>query len=187
MRIIGIDEEDDWDDVIAQGFPERDPDPEGPSVEGSIGPDDDVERVRSLLAPVLRSMQRSGFYAYNTINQESRLTIASDDEAGRFDILVEDNEYIVSLWASNPGLYMDEENAWRRRSMERLARLAIPRIAKGMLEEHQEAMWDEDDHGVAVRLTYYVPLSYADSIGEFVRHRIPELAEAITYVERQLV
>ena len=93
---------------------------------------------------------------------------------------------MVTLWGSNPGLYMDEENSWRRRSMERLARLAIPRIAQGMLEEHQEAMWDDDDHGVAVRLTYYVPLSYGDSIGEFVRHRVPDLAEVITLVERQL-
>ena len=186
MRIIGIDEKDDWDAEIADGYPARDANPSGPSVEGNLAAEDDLERSRHVLAPVQKSMERAGFYAYTSINQEGRLAVASDDETGRFDIWVDDNEYVITLWASNPGLYMDEENAWRRRSMERLARLAIPRVAKGMLEEHQEAMWDEDDHGVAVRLTYYLPLSYADSAGEFVRHRIPELVEVITYVERQL-
>jgi len=187
MRIIGLDEEDDWDEVPHGVFPPRDPDPAGESVEGLLLIEDDLDRIRRILAPVQKSMERAGFYAYTSVNQESRISIASDDETGRFDIWLEDDELVVTLWASNPGLYMDEENAWRRRSMERLARLAIPRIAKGMLEEHQEAMWDDEDHGVAVRLTYYVPVSYADSVGAFVRHRIPELAEVMTYVERQLI
>lgn len=186
MRIIGLDEKDDWDDLITQGFPPRDENPTGESVEGMLASEDELAFARRMLAPVQKSMEDAGFYAYSTINQEGRLAVASDDETGRFDIWVDSDEFVVTLWASNPGIYMDEENQWRRRSMERLARLAIPRIAKGMLEEHQEAMWDEDDHGVAVRLTYYVPLSYADSIGSFVRHRIPELAEVITLVERQL-
>ncbi|MCC6704630.1 MAG: hypothetical protein IT334_07115 [Thermomicrobiales bacterium] len=187
MRIIGIDEKDDWDARITEGFPPRDQNPDGPGIEGTLGAEELLERDRLLLAPAQKAMERAGFYAYSTINQEGRLAVASDDETGRFDIWVDDNEFVVTLWASNPGLYMDEENAWRRRSMERLARLAIPRVAKGMLEEHQEAMWDDDDHGVAVRLTYYVPLSHVDHIGELVRHRIPELAELITYVERQLI
>ncbi len=186
MRIIGIDEKDDWDAEISNGFPARDPDPVGPSVEGTFGGDDEMEHARRALAPVQKSMERAGFYAYTSINSDAKLAVASDDETGRFDIWLGDDEYVITLWASNPGLYMEEENAWRRRSMERLARLAIPRITQGMLEPHQEAMWDDDDHGVAVRLTYYLPLSWADSVGEFVRHRIPELAEVIIYVERQL-
>jgi hypothetical protein len=186
MRIIGLDEKDDWDALITNGFPPRDENPAGPSVEGMLESEDELVYHRRLLLPVQKSMEQAGFYAYFTVNQEARVTVASDDETGRFDIWIVADEFVVTLWASNPGLYMDEENAWRRRSMERLARLAIPRIAQGMLDAHQEAMWDDDDHGVAARLTYYVPLSYADSIGDFVRHRIPELAEVITLVERQL-
>ncbi len=186
MRIIGLDD-DQWND----DFPDNRDDafePAGESVEATIGtePTDERMRARYLLAPVQKSMEQAGFYAYSTFDQEQRLTIASDDEEGRFDIWVEDDDYVITLWSSDPGLYMDEENEWRRRAMERLARITIPRVSQGMLASHQQAMWDEEDHGVAVRLTYRLPIEQAAKIGTFVRERIPELNELLSYVERQL-
>lgn len=114
------------------------------------------------------------------------MAIASDDEEGRFDIWVEGDDFVITLWSSDPGMYMDEENEWRRRAMERLARLTIPRVSQGMLASHQQAMWDDDDHGVAVRLTYRLPVERASEVGPFVRERIPELNELLGFVERQL-
>ena len=119
MRIIGID--DHWDDDEPEQF-----EPAGESVEGVLGtePTDNLMRARYLLAPVQKSMEQSGFYAYSTFDREQRLTIASDDEDGRFDIWIDGDDFVITLWSSDPGLYMDEENEWRRRAMERLARIS---------------------------------------------------------------
>lgn len=188
MRIIGVDD-DPWDDEDEIGQGDPDPfTPAGESVEGVLSTDrpDEVMRSRYLLASVQKSMEQAGFYAYSTVDQEQRIAIASDDEAGRFDIWVDGDDYVITLWSSDPGLYMDEENEWRRRAMERLARITIPRVSQGMLASHQQAMWDDEDHGVAVRLTYRLPIEEAVNVGPFVRDRIPELNELLGFVERQL-
>jgi hypothetical protein len=172
----------EWPIIISEA------DLEEESVEGVILPEiaEQNEEAKALLVPVKESMEAAGFYAYSTLNQDQRLEIASDDEDGRFDIWVEDGAYIIKLWASSPGLFMDEENQWRRRAMERLARITIPRVAQGQLAAHQEAMWDEEDKGVAVRLTYRLPLSRAVEAGPFIRQHIPELTEVLEFVERQV-
>jgi hypothetical protein len=180
-----IDDDDDsrkWPIIISAD------DLEEESVEGVILPEiaEQNEEARALLIPVKESMEAAGFYAYSTLNQDQRLEVASDDEDGRFDIWVEDESYVIKLWASSPGLFMDEENQWRRRAMERLARITIPRVAQGQLASHQEAMWDEEDKGVAVRLTYRLPLSRAIDVGPFIRQHIPELMEVLELVERQV-
>ena len=188
MRIIGV-HDDPWDDDDEIGRIEPDTfTPAGESVEGVFSTDrpDEVMRSRYLLAPVQKSMEQAGFYAYSTVDQEQRIAIASDDEAGRFDIWVDGDDFVITLWSSDPGLYMDEENEWRRRAMERLARITIPRVSQGMLASHQQAMWDDEDHGVAVRLTYRLPVEEAVNVGPFVRQRIPELNELLGFVERQL-
>jgi hypothetical protein len=186
MRIIGID--DHWDDEEPDDPGPDEFEPIGESVEAVLGtePTDELMRARYLLAPVQKSMEQAGFYAYSTFDQAQRLTVASDDESGRFDIWIDGDDFVITLWSSDPGLYMDEENEWRRRAMERLARITIPRVSQGMLASHQQAMWDDDDHGVAVRLTYRLPVDEAVHVGRFVRDRIPELNELLGFVERQL-
>jgi hypothetical protein len=171
-----------WPIIISEA------DLEEESVEGVMLPEiaEQNEEAKALLVPVKESMEAAGFYAYRTLNQDQRLELASDDEDGRFDVWVEDGAYIVKLWASSPGLFMDEENQWRRRAMERLARITIPRVAQGQLAAHQEAMWDEEDKGIAVRLTYRLPLSGATDVGPFIRRHIPELTELLEFVERQV-
>lgn len=185
-RNFSEDDANDWQPIRPRIITTDDLEEE--SVEGVILPEiaEQNEQSRYLLVPVKQSMEAAGFYAYSTLNQDQRLEVASDDEEGRFDVWVEGESYVIKLWTSSPGLFMDEENQWRRRAMERLARITIPRIAQGQLASHQEAMWDEDDRGVAVRLTYHLPLARAADVGPFIRECIPELAEVLDLVESQV-
>ncbi|MER3437355.1 MAG: hypothetical protein C4346_07060 [Chloroflexota bacterium] len=145
-----------------------------------------MARARRALEPVQRSLVEAGFYAYGTFDDQHRWTIAVDDEAGRIDVRVGADRYEIELWASSPGLYADEENEWRRRALERLARMTIPAIARGYLAPHQRVEWDEVDHGVAVRLIYDVPFTQAADIGRFVRERLPELDALLAFVEERV-
>jgi hypothetical protein len=147
---------------------------------------DEIVLARRALEPAKRSLEAAGFYAYGTFDDQHRWTIAVDDEAGRVDVRVGSDGLIVELWASSPGLYADEENEWRRRALERLARMTVPNISNGQLEPHQSAEWDEIDHGVAVRLHYELPFTQVDAIGQFVRARLPELEALLSFVESRV-
>lgn len=147
---------------------------------------DIVERDRQALAPVLASLKLSGYYAYNTYDDQQRWTVAVDDEAGRVDVRVGRDGFSVELWTSSPGMFADVDNEWKRRAQERLVRMTLPRIASGQLAAHQQAMWDEVDQGVAVRISYELPFTRAEQIGEFVRQRLPELEELLISIESQI-
>jgi hypothetical protein len=99
---------------------------------------------------------------------------------------VGDDGFEIVLSVSSPGLYADEENVWKRRSRNRLARMTIPRIAQGFLEPHQSAAWDEIEEGVAVFEHYQLPFNRATDVGQFVREQHPKLEEILTIFERQL-
>jgi hypothetical protein len=148
---------------------------------------DEVITARKALVPVEHSLRNAGFYAYGTFDDQHRWTIASDDEEGRIDVRLGHDGFEIELWATSPGLYADVENEWRRRAMERLARMTLPRISQGMLEPYQTAEWDEVDQGVGVRITFEVPFTRADDIGAIVRSRLPELEQLLTFVESQVV
>jgi hypothetical protein len=150
------------------------------------GAADDLPREHRALAPVKASLEAAGYYAYGSFDDQQRWTIAVDDEAGRVDVRIGEDGFVLELWASSPGLYSDEENEWRRRAQERLARMTIPNIARGMLEPHQSAYWDEVDQGVAVRVRYELPFTRAAQVGGFVREHFPELEEILTAVESRL-
>jgi hypothetical protein len=147
---------------------------------------DIVERDRQALVPVLASLKASGFYAYNTYDDQHRWTVAVDDEAGRIDVRVGMDGFSVELWASSPGMFADVENEWKRRAQERLVRMVLPRIASGQLAEHQQAMWDEADQGIAVRISYELPFTRAEQIGDFARQHLPELEELLIQIESQI-
>jgi hypothetical protein len=141
---------------------------------------------RRALEPVLRSLKEAGYYAYGMVNEQNEWTIAADDELGRIDVKVGRDGFEVILGMSSPGLYADEESPWKQASRSRLARIAIPRIARGFLEPHQTARWDEVDQGVAVSEHYELPFTRAGDIGAFVREHHPKLEEILTTIERQL-
>jgi hypothetical protein len=145
-----------------------------------------VRRERRALAPVQKSLESQGFYAYGTFDDQRRFTIAVDDEAGRVDVRVGDDGFEVELGGSSPGLFSDEENEWKRRAHERLARMQIANIARGQLAPHQRAFWDDVDHGVGVRLLYQVSFARAPQIGAFVREHFPEVDQVLGFVESQL-
>jgi hypothetical protein len=147
---------------------------------------DEVITARKALTPVEQSLRDAGFYAYGTFDDQHRWTVASDDEAGRIDVRVGRDGYEIELWATSPGLFADIENEWRRRAMERLARMQLQRVSHGMLEAHQSAEWDEVDHGVGVRITFEVPFTRGQEIGSIVRSRLLELENLLTFVESQV-
>ncbi|HEY7032716.1 MAG TPA: hypothetical protein VH482_15340 [Thermomicrobiales bacterium] len=147
---------------------------------------DEIVVARRALEPVRQSLSDAGFYAYGTFDDQHRWTIAVDDEAGRVDVRIGPDGFVVELWASSPGLFADEQNEWRRRALERLARMTIPTISRGQLEPHQIATWDEVDHGVAVRLHYELPFTQAETVGSFVRAHLTELDDVLTLVESRV-
>jgi len=151
------------------------------------GEHDDVPRANRALEPVKTALEAAGFYAYGTFDDQQRWTIAADDEAGRIDVRVGADGYVIELWGSSPGLFADEENDWRRRAHERLARMVIPNIARGLLQPHQTAIWDEVEQGVAVRVTYELPFGRAQQVGAFAREHLPELEDVITQIESRIV
>lgn len=153
-------------------------------------PDDDptgkIATDKRALQSVRQSLLDAGFYAYGTIDDQNRWSIAVDDEMGRVDVRIGDDGYDVVLWASSPGLYADEESPWRQQSRSRLARMMLPNIARGYLEDHQEAFWDEVDQGIAITERYQLPFTRAGDIGGFVREHLPRLEQVLTTIERQL-
>lgn len=153
-------------------------------------PEDDpsgkIATDKRALEGVRQSMVDAGYYAYGTIDDQNRWSIAVDDEMGRVDVRIGDDGYDVVLWASSPGLYADEESPWRQQSRARLARMMLPNIARGYLEDHQVASWDEVDQGIAITEQYQLPFTRAADIGQFVREHLPHLEEVLTVIERQL-
>jgi hypothetical protein len=146
-----------------------------------------VPRENRALEPVKASLERAGFYAYGTFDDQRRWTIAVDDELGRVDVRIGADGFVIEMWATSPGLFAEEENDWRRRAHERLARMTIPNVARGMLAPHQSASWDEVEQGVSVRVRYELPFTRAEQVGPFVREHLPELEELLTLVESQII
>ena len=149
-------------------------------------PDESIAHDRKALEPALQSLKDAGYYAYGMVNEHNIWTIAADDELGRIDVRVGRDGFEVVLWMSSPGLYADEESPWKQSSRSRLARIAIPRIARGFLEEHQTASWDEVDQGIAVTEHYELPFTRAGDIGQFVREQHPKLEDLLSTIQREL-
>ncbi|MCC6790606.1 MAG: hypothetical protein IT336_02920 [Thermomicrobiales bacterium] len=150
-------------------------------------PRSDLPRENRALEPVKTSLELAGFYAYGTFDEQQRWSIAVDDELGRVGVRIGPDGFVIEMWATSPGLFAEEENDWRRRAHERLARMTIPNVARGMLAEHQTAYWDEVEQGVCVRVQYELPFTRAQQVGAFVREHLPELESLLTIVESQIV
>src|SRR5690348_4451993 len=97
---------------------------------------DTIARARRALAPALTSLRAAGFYAYEAVDEQNRWGIAADDEAGHVDVRVGADGLEIELWATSPGLYAEEEQDFRRRAMERLARIQLVNVNRGLLEPH---------------------------------------------------
>jgi hypothetical protein len=141
---------------------------------------------RPLLEAARSALEAAGFYAYIMFDDQQRWCVAADDELGRIDILAEQDHFAMSVCGSSPGLFMEEESEWRRRALERLARRVVPNIAQGMLESHQRASWDQQEHGVSVCTTHAVPLDDPGRLPVVARQALTDLDDLLTLVESQL-
>jgi type II secretory pathway component PulJ len=147
---------------------------------------DRLEEDQQTLETVRQSLRQAGYWAYGTIDESNRWSIAVDDELGRVDVRIGRDGFEIQIRAESPGLYAEEDSPWRRQSRARLARLQIPRIARGFLEPHQAAAWDETIEGVVVTETVEMPFQRAEDISAFIRDRLPEIENLVTMIERQL-
>lgn len=147
---------------------------------------DQLEEDQKTLEPVRQALRQAGYWAYGTIDESNRWSIAVDDELGRVDVRIGSDGFEIELRSDSPGLYAEEDSPWRRQSRARLARLQIPRIARGFLEPHQTAQWDETVEGVVVIETVEMPFQRAADIPAFVRERLPQIENLVTVIERQL-
>lgn len=147
---------------------------------------DTLARAREALAPVQAALESAGFYAYGTVDTEHRWVISADDEAGHVDVRVGGDGFQVDLWTTSPGLFSEEENEFRRRAMERLARRTLPAIEQGFLDPHQATWWDDAEGGPAARVRYELPFGRAADAGAFVQERMPELERLIAFIETQI-
>lgn len=145
-----------------------------------------IKRDQQALDTVREVMKSNGYYAYGRLDDQNRWSIAVDDEIGRVDIRIGDDGFEITLRVSSPGLFADEENEWRRRSRNRLARLMIPKVARGQLEPNQHAEWDDDEEGVAVSETWQLPFTREPDLGTFVQEQLPLLETVLSQVESQL-
>ncbi len=127
-----------------------------------------------------------GFYAYLMIDDEQRWTVAVDDEAGRVDVRLEGRAFTIEVCGSSPGLFIEESSDWRRQALERLARRAVPNVARGLLQENQSAKWDEDDRGVSVCIEHRARLDEAAMIPDIAVQSLNELDALLTFVESEL-
>lgn len=141
---------------------------------------------KALLAQARQSLADEGFYSYGMLDEQQRWVVAIDDERGQADVRVEDGQFVIEIRGVSPGLFSEEESEWRRRALERLAKRVIPNVARGMLEPNQSASWSEHDEGVAVGMTYTIPLDRAADIGPFVQQALPTIDDLVTLVESQL-
>jgi hypothetical protein len=164
----------------------RDPYEPVPTGANGLGPADAIARAREALAPVRDALERAGFYAYGTVDDENRWVISADDEAGHVDIRVGPDGYQLELWGTEPGLFSEEENNFRRRAMERLARMTIPAVQQGFLAPNQSAWWDEAEGGPGARIHYELPFTAADQTGTFAREHLPELEKLLDFIATQV-
>jgi hypothetical protein len=145
-----------------------------------------IARAREALAPVRDSLERAGFYAYGTVDAENEWVISADDEAGHVDVRVGADGFQLDLWATYPGLFSEEENEFRRRAMERLARMTVPAVQQGFLAPHQAAWWDETEGGPAARIRYQIPFTATAQTGAFAREHLPELEQLLDFIATQV-
>jgi hypothetical protein len=151
--------------------------------------DEIVQRLldREALQPVLQELSATGLYAYITVDEMSRWTVASDTEYGRIDVRVGADGYELDVWDTSPGLFWEEEEDHRREAFERLARVSLPAIARGLLDAGQEAWWDDADHGIGVRVHCELPFARREQIASLAQQQLEILNDTIALLERRLV
>ena len=145
-----------------------------------------IAEHRTALEPVVAIFRDAGFYAYRTLDGENNWCVACDLEEGHIDIRIGDDGYELDVWATSPGLFVEEEDTRRRYALERLARVSLPGIRRGMLEENQTIEWDENERGLSLRSRFIVPFSINERMPAVALQQLGELNDALTVIERRI-
>jgi hypothetical protein len=145
-----------------------------------------VSEHRIALEPVVDIFRDAGFYAYRTLDDENNWCVACDLEEGHIDIRIGDDGYELDVWATSPGLFIEEEDTRRRHALERLARVSLPGIRRGLLEENQTIEWDENERGLTLRSRFILPFSINERMPGVALQQLGELNDALSVIERRI-
>lgn len=140
-----------------------------------------------MLERVVEVLSGAGYYAYPHIDEQNRWTVSVDDEEGHIDVRLGGGVYLLDAWDTSPGLFWEEENERRFHALERRARIIMPAIARGLIDDDQEIWWDEHEHGVGARLTLHIPFERIEHIPAHARQLLDQLNELLSEVERRLL
>ncbi|GBD19119.1 hypothetical protein HRbin27_01622 [bacterium HR27] len=147
------------------------------------------------LEPVVEILRAAGYWAYSLYGDDGRWLVACDTEAGRVDVRLGSDGYLVEVWDVSPGLFYDEEDNRRRLVRERLARLTLIRLSETIrrapMEPGEEFLsdlwWDDNEHGVGARLRLEIPFSASGQLPTLVAMLLEQLNALIARVEERLL
>jgi hypothetical protein len=145
-----------------------------------------VSEHHTALAPVVDIFRNAGFYAYRTLDDENRWCVACDLEEGHIDVRIGDDGYELDVWATSPGLFIDQDNERRQYALERLARISLPGIRRGFLEDNQTIEWNEHERGLSLRARFIVPFSGDERLPRVALDQLGELNLTLIDIERKI-
>jgi hypothetical protein len=145
-----------------------------------------IPEHRIALEPVVRILRDAGLYAYRTIDEENNWSVAIDLEEGHVDIRIGEDGYELDVWATSPGLFVDEEDPRRRHALERLARISIPGLRRGFLEENQILEWNDLERGLSLRSRFVLPFSADERLPQIALDQLRELNQHLSVIERRI-
>ncbi len=145
-----------------------------------------IPEHRVALEPVVEIFRNAGFYAYRTLDAENNWSVAIDLEEGHIDVRIGADGYELDVWATSPGLFVDEEDTRRRHALERLARISLPGMRRGFLEENQSLDWDEHERGLSLRSRFILPFSVDERLPGIALEQLEELNRMLGFLERRI-
>jgi hypothetical protein len=140
-----------------------------------------------MLERVVDVLTGAGFYAYPHIDEENRWAVSADTDEGHIDVRIGGGVYVLDAWDTSPGLFWEEENERRFHALERRARIVMPAIARGLVDDDQEIWWDEHSHGVGARVVTYLPFEQIEQIPVVARRLQGRVNDLLAEVERRLL
>lgn len=146
-----------------------------------------IAEHRTALSPVVRRFREEGIYAYGTVDDENRWCVAADLDLGHIDVRIGQDGYELDVWATSPGMFLEEENERRRIAMERLVRVSIPGIQRGYLDDHHHLTWDDFEQGIALRKSMALPFSVDQQLPEIAMSQLDELNTTLEFLEGRLL
>jgi hypothetical protein len=145
-----------------------------------------ITQHQHALRPVLDAFRERGIYAYGTVDDENRWCVACDLEDGHIDVRIGDDGFEMDAWATLTGMYIDEENTRRRFALERLARVSIPSMQRGLLDETQRLSWDDVEKGIAIRKTIQLPFAATERLPEIAVNQLNDVNSTLLFLARQI-